>query len=254
MSSCFDRYAWHARILPSLITLLPVALLGLSWLPRIEDSIKPALALVVGAGTLFLVAQISRDLGKVVEQRLVAKWGEMPTTIFLRNRDCTLETVTKARYHRKLSNLMDDLAMPTLESECKNPQAADQVYVACARYLLSKTRDPKTFPLLQTENIYYGFRRNLLGLKPIGVVLAVFGAGGTFWKNWSQFTAGHPALPAAVGCFILTIALLCLWIFFINEQLVRRGADAYAIRLLETIECLAEKSNVHPGGPMAKAD
>ena len=43
----------------------------------------------------------------------------------------------------------------------------------CGVWLRQNTRDTKKFPILFTENVTYGFRRNLLGVKWLALVLNV---------------------------------------------------------------------------------
>jgi hypothetical protein len=92
----------------------------------------------------------------------------------LRHRDKTIEAVTKRRYHSFLAAKIKE-AFPDKDQEAKNPEAADEVYQSGVRWLLNHTRpeDAKQFALLFRENIVYGFRRNALGTKPFGLVIAI---------------------------------------------------------------------------------
>jgi hypothetical protein len=53
---------------------------------------------------------------------------------------------------------------------------AYEAYEAGARWLREHTRDTARFALLFKENINYGFQRNALGLRWIGLALALAGA------------------------------------------------------------------------------
>jgi hypothetical protein len=97
--------------------------------------------------------------------------GRLATTKLLRHRDISIDAPTKARYHRALGNSVPGLKMPTPADELAHPETADAVYRSVTRRLAEARRGPN-FPMISYENASYGFRRNMLGLKPIAIVLA----------------------------------------------------------------------------------
>ncbi len=129
--------------------------------------------------------------------------------------------------------------MPTAEAEAADPRAADEIYEAWCTVLRDRTRDRKQFNLIFTENCSYGFRRNLWGMKSVGIGLALVGLAGVALIPWID-----PSARAAprVGTVIVTggiNALLLLgWLFVITPAWVRTPADEYAQRLLEACERL----------------
>ena len=174
MNIPLDAYTWRARISPVLLTSLPLDLALWAYMPDIPSEWKVLSGVLVGAGGMALVAQIGRDLGKQLEPKLFDLWGGKPTTRRLRHRDAPNQ-VTLRRQHQKLAKLIADLKIPTLEQERDNLVHADQVYDSCVAVLRGRTRDRKKFPLVFEENCNYGFRRNLLGLKPLGLFIAAVG-------------------------------------------------------------------------------
>jgi hypothetical protein len=243
MDKLFDKYAWQARRLPALLTLLPLALCFVAWVPKAEDAVKPLIGIVVGAGVLVLLVQFARDAGKAAEQKLFAAWGGMPSTVMLRHADRRIDSVTKTRYHAALGQLVPGIQMPSPEDEQADPAAADTVYQSCGTYLRSKTRDETKFPLLLAENMTYGFRRNLYGLKPWGIFLALIGAGGCIGKLIVEHQQKAPFSPLSVLCLAGCLVLFLIWVLAINPAWVRQAAEAYALRLLETIDQLAASLN-----------
>src|SRR2546426_4811456 len=99
--------------------------------------------------------------------------------------------------------------LPTAQQEADDPPAADVVYEACGAFLRDKTRDQKKFPLVFEENCNYGLRRNLWGMKPIGIAIATLGiaAVGVILlidpTVRSGSRAGVAALAAAVNVLLL---------------------------------------------------
>ena len=139
--------------------------------PKLHDLIKLVPGSVIGACMLLFLAQMARSYGKAIEQTLIQQWGGLPTTIMLRHRDNSIDPITKKRYHEALSHIVPNSILSTENDEQTNPQHTDNIYSSWTKYLIAQTRDQNQFPLLINENIDYGFRRNLLGLKPLGYSL-----------------------------------------------------------------------------------
>ena len=75
------------------------------------------------------------------------------------------------------------------EEQDQDQRAADKHNESCTDELIRRTRDTKKFPLVFKGLTEYGFRRNLFGLKAIGVFLAVAGVAGSVWSTYSVWTA-----------------------------------------------------------------
>src|SRR5690349_2097038 len=100
----FDSYSYRARLLPALLTILPVLLTGMILSPVLYNGTGAAVAsLAVWCGTLWFLANVVRTRGRAAEERLVQEWGGLPTTCMLRHRDDCLDMHTKQRYHAFLS-------------------------------------------------------------------------------------------------------------------------------------------------------
>ncbi len=225
-----DRYSWRARALPVYLTIAPIALVLAAILPHGLDLPLGGGAAVVFVPLAFLAGQLGADFGKRLERRLWRQWGGAPTTRFLRHSNDEFNQVTRERVHEKLRRL--GLHVPsTLEQERDSP-AADVHYESCTEELIRRTRDSARFPLVFKALTDYGFRRNLLGLKPLGVPIAIVALLGCVWSAWSGWDVGKP--PAvAVGAALLTSGLLLTWLVWVNEKTVSLAANRYARFLLE---------------------
>ena len=234
----FDSYTWRARIVPAFLVFLPLAIAVFLWIPSIELITRLTGVVLGPLGIAMLMAQVGRDRGYKKQPHLWNQWGGAPTTQLLRHRNLETNPVLRERYHQKLKELQPDIEIPTLEEEEQDPQRADHTYEACIRHLITRTRDRKQFPLIFHENVNYGFRRNLWGLKLFGILFALTGLTAcslNLWLNWQQ--TQRIATEAAVsGAF--NLVLLLFWIFWVTPSWVRIAADAYAARLLETCEQL----------------
>lgn len=107
-----------------------------------------------------------------MEETLVKEWGGMPTTIALRHRDTFLDSISKQRYHAVIVAKLG-IVMPTVQEEIADPAKADDIYIGATRRLRELTRGDKQ--LLLKENIAYGFHRNMLAMKPVGMLACIFG-------------------------------------------------------------------------------
>ena len=236
-----DGYERKARLYPALLLIAPVIAAGVAMLSAKMSGLQSLAAAIVGCGGAFLQTQSARDSGKNREKALFKKWGGLPSVAILRHRDTRLDSITKARYHKKLSALVEEAKPPTIEQEQADPAAADVVYSAWSNFLRVNTRDTKQFALLFQENVNYGYRRNVWGLKPIGIVVCCLSAAASGVRLWQirQATGQLDGPLTAAGVFALV--LLLLWLFRFTPSWVRVPADAYAYRLVECSETLFRK-------------
>jgi hypothetical protein len=222
-------YKVRARLQPAAVTALPFALAILVWFPKGFEGRAAILSLLSWAGISGLVMTLARDRGRVIEPELWKAWGGAPTTRLLRFRDASNQAMLALR-HKALGIIAPEIALPaSAAAEAANRTAADGAYEACVSVLRSSTRDRKKFPLVFEENCDYGYRRNLLGLRPWGLVAVLVGLAAVAAHAWMEAEA--TPLEIAVTAIITLEAVF--WLFLVRPDWVRRAADAYAARLLE---------------------
>jgi hypothetical protein len=241
-----DPYERQARLYPALLALLPLlAMVVLLYAPQ-ASSFTVALTIAVSCGGLYLLTNLCREFGKRLEERLFQQWGGKPTTQLLRYRDKTIDVVTKRRYHSFLAAQINH-AFPEEDQERYNPQAADEVYQSGVRWLLNHTRpdDGKKFDLLFKENISYGFRRNALGLKPLGLIIST---GSLLWALVAAhvlFSSTHKyvdlaalsRMPSpAISCVTISAVMIVVWLLFFTRASLRTAAFTYAEMLLRACD------------------
>lgn len=225
-----DRYTFSARLIPALIAIMPVmAFFVLIW-PNGHDAPDQLKALGLSTISFALLAQFGRDLGKRLEPKLFEKFDGMPSTALLRHRDSRLDAMTKARYHSCLSSKVPNIQLPTATEETNDPSGADKIYASAVSWLRVRTRDDA---LLLNENISYGMRRNLLGLKYIGIVTCLVTSGGLAAYT---IVEGIKFTQADYLIFVLSVPLLLMWFFIVKASWVLVPAEAYARRLLENCD------------------
>lgn len=229
----FEKYSYQARLRPALLTLFPVFMTIAVSLPAVYELARGLLSLAIACGVTVVFAHLVREYGRRIQEQLIEEWGNLLTTLYLRHADENLDVETKKRYHNFLQNNVPDWKTPTPGEELADQSNADSQYASAVRWLLEYTRDTKKFPLIFTENISYGFRRNTLGLKPIGILLSLASIAYSAWRlygmNLELIFANHSAL-LAVG--FISFVLFLWWCCIVTKAWVRDAADAYAKALL----------------------
>lgn len=229
LNSLFDSYSRKARLLPALLVTMPAGV----FLPILAPGfdLKNLAALLAAAGVPIFIVNVVRSHGKRLENDLVAAWGGFPTTRMLRLGEPSNNPHMLSR-RRKLLEEVTDVRLPEEDAERADPVDADQRYEDATRRLIARVRETNDhFALVQKENTDYGFRRNLLALKPLALailtllivadlVAAVMGI------NWELvLTAGLIHIGCTLG-----------WLTVVRRPWVREQADSYAQRLFETLE------------------
>jgi hypothetical protein len=234
MGNLIDRYVLGARVAPVVVVAFSLFLAVSAWIPFSEWPIKllgGSVFLAIGA---FVMAQLTRDAGKAIESPLWVSWGGPPSVRMLRHRDTTFAAGSKSLIHRRLVELHVVDHMPSADDERQNPDDADAIYRTCSDWLRRKALELKSkapFDVVHSENISYGFRRNLLGIKAYGLAIAATALAVTV----TAFLSGRR--PFIELCAVLLVGA---YLFFgVNAAAVKRAADEYAKRLLDAVQALS---------------
>jgi len=232
-------YALRARLIPAIVAGAPafaLAAILISWTSFNFTQFVAA----IGLTALFSVFNnVARQRGKAIEPALYEKMGGMPSIVMLRHSDNTFDAVTKAKMHAFLAQTLNETA-PTADQEQADPAAADGFFKRGCDWLRENTRDAKKFPLVLSENINYGFHRNLLGLRTPGFclnALIVIFCGVMLYLRFPIDVARRfdQALIAVIGVAVLHALYLA---FFVNERNAFQAARLYARQLLLSIDKL----------------
>lgn len=248
----FDSYGRQARLFPGLLTIFPPLLAALAWFPELVTSSLGATLLTVASscGLLYALSSLARSRGKALEPKLVSKWGGWPTTLLLRHTG-PLDPHTLARYHAYLTKNIKGLVFPTMHDEQENLLEADLAYQSAVKWLKEKTRG-KQYKMITRENIQYGFRRNLLGMKPLGIaacvtVLFASALAILIVKPDVQIAFANGTLsplvkelkdlgPTIIGSIFVNCLAIVGWVLVVNEMWVKSAAFHYAEALLASCD------------------
>ncbi len=232
-----DSYSRTARLMPALLVALPVSLTAIAAVPVAASWWGRVSGLIIASGVPVLVTQVVRDRGRRAQEALFESWGGPPTTAFLRWSGPESKRIV-ARRHELLARLTDS-RLPDERAETLDPVAADEEYAMATTALRELTRSDQ-FPLVLKENISYGFRRNLFGCRELGIGGALVAAAAV---GLLEFT--NMRLPTSgLGVLLAFDALSCIvWWRIVTADWVRRAAEFYASRLLDSLEALASERN-----------
>ena len=245
-----DPYERKARLWPALLTILPLIVTIVLLYATILSALTNIALIMFACGALYLMGSVTRQQGKKMENKLYAEWGGKPTTQLLRHSNKVIESISKERYHKFLSSKVN-ISFPSPEVELHNTKDADEIYQSAVSWLLNQTRDHKKFYLLFAENITYGFYRNALGIKPIGIIIAV---GTMIWIliNYGVFNATEKYfinieaiinLPRpAFAAIAMSLLMLLVWLLFITKKSLCNAAFTYAETLLRSCDILESKN------------
>lgn len=229
MKNWFDHYSLQARVTPALLSLFPVFLLVYIKFPQLYNEAAGLFSLILACGVITLLAHYARSRGKGLERNLQKRWGGRPTTLLLLNQNGELDSQTHKRY-------LDHFAAEIPNWQLNEDRVVS--YESAILWLLEKTRETERFNLIFKENISYGFRRNCLGMKPLGLCIALICS--ALWAvdvyalapQWSDVE-----FLQWMG-FGVTLLLLAWWLFLVRENWVREAADSYAKALLGSIDTM----------------
>ena len=245
-----DPYTFRARIQPALVVVLPLGILMFALLPGVPFFVTAFFGLLGAAGGTAIMAQVGRELGRRKEPNLWESWGGAPTTRLLRHRRLPGDLTLVPGLRQQVEQWVD-YPLPTEHEEEACPAWADAKYEEIVTSLREATRDTARFPLVFAENANYGFRRNLWGLKPIGASVAV----GLVFVSWAMLSLtvwGRPwpdpwwdvfVNPDSAAVIRLVVAVAntvfaAFWLCWVKPTWVKDVANAYALRLLESVQTL----------------
>jgi len=229
-----DAYTLQARRLPVAAVALPPGVLAGAGI--ITPSGLGAAAGVVLAVIAAVAGQLGRDKGKRLECALWASWGGAPTLRRMRFRDAS-GAERMARLHARIEKITGD-PLPTAAEEAADPEGADERYKEATARIRALSYDKDRFPLLFAENVNYGMRRNLLGLRREGIAFAVLTvlAGGLL-LGFAHGTLSGRAGRFGPGVGVALVALV-FWIAVVRPGWVRLTAEAYAVQFIGAIDVL----------------
>jgi len=181
--------------------------------------------LLVSAGGPVILAGFVRAQGLERQKSLVKKWGGWPTSQRL--------AVVSAERRARLESVT---GFPLPEQTTANLD----VYGEITGVLIAKTRDTDRFRLLFEENRNYGFERNLLGVKPIGISVSVLTLVLALVATVLLARSGGATSAEHVAGLVVLLLIVLFWVFYPSESRAKELAFKYADRLIEASDELPQ--------------
>jgi hypothetical protein len=219
----FDSYERHARLAPGLLALMPVSVavlaLGLQAIPVIST----LGGLLVATGGPIILVNTVRTRGRRLQDVLYKRWGGAPTTQLLRTEGVHATAVERRRWRASLSSL-SGVTLPSTDDPRREPGDADSKYEMMVSVAIERTRDHR---LVSEENKSYGFHRNLLGMRTIGIAASAASSVAVL----VALLAGGFAVPMAAGALVNAV-VLAMWLTWPTQERVKDAGFRYARQLL----------------------
>jgi hypothetical protein len=240
----FDHYTINARFMPAFFSVLPFVLTMLAWCPSSKSILGGSLTVLISFGVMTFISTLISNLGNRCQKRLFSIWGGAPTTAILRHRDQVLDKYTKQRYHRWLDGKIYGLNLPKLEDEINDQTDADLKYQSAINFLREFTRDKTKHPTVYRDNVAYGFARNLLSIRVMGLLVALMCVVINLYLIWSalsisQLSSGLETFKDylfGIGSGFASMLFFFAFLFIVNGSFVKERAIRYARTLLESCE------------------
>lgn len=239
----FDKYSFNARVKPALFIILPIVVTAYILIEPLRTLLGSLVGIFVTCGVVNFFSNQMSSAGNELQIELFKKWGGAPSTIILRHSDEILDKFTKQRYRAKLNELIPNFKKITENYEIQNSKDADDYYKSASNFMREYTRNEKRYPLILSENISYGFSRNLLAFKQtaITIILISFTISLLFiifnTALESNFIDTLKEIPSSNYVLLgVHLVFFLIWCFMINENWVKTRGIAYAKRLYAACE------------------
>lgn len=235
-----DTYSLKARLFPAILTIAPALILCLLSASWVDPGLPEAIATVAVMVLFFAASNLARRFGRAKEREVFADAGGRPPNPELTHADDTFPASQKTRYRDYLATQLG-LSAPSAEDERIHPDKAQEFYSQAYGYLRENTRDTEAFKLLFNENISYGYYRNLLGLKPIGILLNLISLCTAVAIVHYQPEFARLSIGKLVALGGLSALHLMYFVFAINQKAMLDASAIYARQLVLSAEILMKR-------------
>jgi hypothetical protein len=236
-----DPYEFKARIIPSVITLLPILWTVYFLYPKVvTDPFLLAGSGGIALALVYLCGMILKDMGTRYANRFWAKAGGVPSTRMARMRDSYLSLEQKHRIHSAV-RAQFSIELLSLIEERENPELADRRIVDAFREVKAWLRHSGHATLVDKHNAEYGATRNLCGARAL---LASFALAGLVACGFN----GGSLTPINAGS-LMNLSILLLWVplgWSILPEMLRVNANNYAESAWMSFLALARRAEKKP--------
>lgn len=220
-----DTYNIRARLSASIILLAPIALTCFLCFDEITT---------FATSTVFISLLLSFTNYLPILQRHICRKRnyENYASQLLRTDDTTLDTVSKKRYYNKLAQIDESFSLfATPNNSNEFSDCCDSAVI----YLRNHTRDNR---IVQEELINYGFYKNLLSSKPIGIIICILLCIVVSLYSWLKFGQFSSIPTENYFSIAINIVMIIFWVFGATEEMFENTAKEYAKVLITAIDII----------------
>jgi len=229
MTDIFGIYNIRSRISVGIVVLAPLLLQSYMLIPEVRNISSTFIITAITFALSNLIIIVARINGNKTLHKCFP--DILPAQQFLLPEDSTIDKITKQRYYDFFKTNLKNFEV---SDDAKDMRAQSE---SAIKWLIAQTRNGNDFPLIMEENTNLGFAYNLLGLKPLGIaiciILSILDVVIVILSHITLLSANVVTLSF---CFIFTILYLIMWIYIINQQLVKSCAKKYALALLSACD------------------
>jgi hypothetical protein len=236
--NALDRYEVRARLLPVLVSVIPLLVSIFLCFPSLRDLISSTALLGLVAGLSPVLAEVARTRGKALETRIRSS-SESATLLSWKNDELS---AVKSEIRSELARRFPEVQWPSQQQEIEDGASAHKTYTTTVVRLFPSFRDPERYPLVHAELTSYGFRRNLMGLKPLAVSCSVLGA---LLAATVAYVRPEGSAPIAVSALAFAVCCAAGYTFVRGLSLdwIRAADKEYVRQLLLALVHDARTSN-----------
>lgn len=220
-----DTYNIRVRLSASIILLAPIALTCFLCFDEITT---------FATSTVFITLLLSfTNYLPILQRHIYRKRNyENYASQILRADDTTLDAVSKKRYYNKLAKIDESFMLFATPNNSKEFSACCDSAVI---YLRNHTRDNR---MVQEELINYGFYKNLLSSKPIGIAICILLAALISLYSWFKFKQLSSIPIENYFSIAVNVVMMLFWIFGVNREMFENTAKEYAKTLIVAIDTI----------------
>jgi len=223
----FDEYEIRSRLIPGMISCLPLIFIGLAipkeWHSKISLLLGESIFFIVFCKTIMGFAQAA---GNKYQDRIRQRWKGLPSTRFLRKNDPKYSIGFKEKFAKAVKRKLE------IDLDIQDDQSIETSFSAIKTYLHKYDKNKNW----QIYNIEYDFHRNLCGLRLWLICSHVTAVLIYSLLAYFEFTILSPAM------FMIWIAIfiIILLISFTSPKNCKINAEHYAEKTIMTFYELAK--------------
>ena len=225
----FDTYNIRARLSVYVIVITPVVL-------TLYIIYEPIRSISFSAIFIAFLSAFSNYLFALQRYWQKNKNYKKSAAEFLYLENGRINPCSKQRYYHKLSKLNTDFEI------FNEPSDNEDFKIACSSAIQWIINNTRSNHLVQEENMLYGFYKNLLNFKYLGIIVSIsallilFVTAPTSAKYFFQ-------LKTNTALFTMDILFIIFWILGVTEKILTVLMEKYTLALLGALDNMDITSN-----------